>query len=166
MRQNLRATNLPDYVGGSNVEPVHFTGGDIDVPSRVGNYDWAFGPHQRIVPQSQTLASSYPHRYRTRLGVDSLRRQPATQHMPDERPLFTACRPVYEAGNREANYGQWVSRRSPDRLLMTPGAMLIDRAGQGLSSLPSIRFSVPATQAKVDRLSTTGEHEHHAVLKT
>ena len=115
MRQNLHATNLPDYVGGSNVEPVHFTGGDIDVPSRVVNYDWAFGPHQRIVPQSQTLASSYPHRYRTRLGVDSLRRQPATQHMPDERPLFTACRPVYEAGNREANYGQWVSRRSPDR---------------------------------------------------
>ena len=35
--QNLPVTNLPDYVGRSNVEPVHFTGGDIDVPSRMGN---------------------------------------------------------------------------------------------------------------------------------
>ena len=149
--QNLRATNLPDYVGRSNVEPVHFTGGDIDVPSRVGNYDWAAGPHQRIVPHSQTLASrsSYPRRYRTRLDVDSLSRQPATQHMPDERPLFTACRPVHKAGNREANYGQWVSRRQPESgPVNNPWGRRQDdtidnTAGHEVSPYPGVRFSRP-----------------------
>ena len=88
--QNLQTTNLPDYVGNSNVEPVHFPGGDIDVPSRMGNYDWVVGPHQRIVPQSQTLASGlcYPRRYRIRLGVDCLLWQPETQPMPDSKELW------------------------------------------------------------------------------
>ena len=34
-------------------------------------------------------------------------------------------------------------------------------AGQGLSSAPSVRCSGPATQVKVDRPSTLGEHERH-----
>ena len=50
------ATNLPDYVGRSNVEPVHVTERDIDVPSRMRNYDWAVGP------QSQTRAPGHRRR--------------------------------------------------------------------------------------------------------
>ena len=40
----------------------------------------------------------------------SLQWQGAIQPTPDERPLFTACPPVYEAGNRVANRAcKWVT---------------------------------------------------------
>ncbi len=99
----------------------------------------------------------------------SLQWQGAIQPIPDERPLFTACPLVYEAGNGVAN-GQWVSRRPPDSGPVNDPSGHVDAidntAGQVLSSLPSIRFSEPATQAKVARPSTSGEHERHAVRKT
>ena len=72
----------------------------------------------------------------------------------DERPLFTACRPVDKAGYRLANDGQWVSRHSLDSGSANDPLSrdaIDNTAGQWLSSLPSIRFSGPATQAMVDR---------------
>ena len=39
-------------------------------------------------------------------------------------------------------------------------------SGSAYFHQPAVLFSVPATQAKVDRPSTSGEHEHHAVRKT
>ena len=58
------ATNLPDYVARSNVEHVHVTERDIDVPSRMRNYDWAVGPQS----QTRAPASSYPRQYQP-IGV-------------------------------------------------------------------------------------------------
>ena len=62
----------------------------------------------------------------------------------DERPLFTACRPVDKAGYRLANDGQWVSRHSLDSGSANDPLSrdaIDNTAGQWLSSLPSIRFS-------------------------
>ena len=127
------ATNLPDYVGRSNVEPVHVTERDIDVPSRMRNYDWAVGPQS----QTRAPASSYPRQYQPPRGVDSLRRQ----------PMFTSCRPVYDAGDRD---GQWVNPSHPDSGLVNdrwgrrPNDASNNTAGQGV-------FSVPATQINAPR---------------
>ena len=76
--------------------------------------------------------------------------------MSDERPLFTACRPVDEAGYRRlANDGQWVSRHSldsgPVNDPLSHDDAIDNTAGQWLSFLPSIRFSGSATQAMVER---------------
>ena len=131
------ATNLPDYVGRSNVEPVHVTERDIDVPSRMRNYDWAVGPQS----QTRAPASSYPRQYQPPppppRGVDSLRRQ----------PMFTSCRPVYDAGDRD---GQWVNPSHPDSGLVNDrwgrrhNDDINNTAGQGV-------FSVPATQINAPR---------------
>ena len=59
---------------------------------------------------------------------------------------------MYKAGNRVANYGQWVSRRQPESgPVNDPWGRRHDDAidnpaGQEVYPPPGVRFSVPANQ--------------------
>ena len=107
---------------------------------------------------NSSVADVYFRTLKTDCNEHSLQWQGAITLLPDERPLFTACHPVEEAGYRLANDGQWVSRHSldsgPVNEPLRQGDAIDNTAGQGLSSLHSIRFSGPATQAMVDRFSS------------